>query len=114
MDWAVFDAIFPKEKIVFQKQEEQSYVVPHICSIRVLGNDRNKLKQILEDYSIPVGIHYKPNHLLTFYKTDYSLPVTEKLYDEIMTLPLHPELQISDVETICDIINKYLNIYLNN
>lgn len=96
-------------KIVFQKQEEQSYVVPHICSIRVLGNERNRLKQILEDHSIPVGIHYKPNHLLTFYKTDYSLPVTEKLYEEIMTLPLHPELQISDVETICNIINEYLN-----
>lgn len=96
-------------KIVFQKQEEQSYVVPHICSIRVLGNERNKLKQILEDHSIPVGLHYKPNHLLTIYKTDYSLPMTEKLYDEILTLPLHPEIQISDVETICDIINKYLN-----
>jgi dTDP-4-amino-4,6-dideoxygalactose transaminase len=103
------ELLVTNSKIVFQKQEEQSYVVPHICSIRVLGNERNKLKQILEDLSIPVGIHYKPNHLLTFYKTDYSLPVTEKLYDEIMTLPLHPELQISDVETICDIINKYLN-----
>jgi dTDP-4-amino-4,6-dideoxygalactose transaminase len=103
------ELLVANSKIVFQKQEEQSYIVPHICSIRILGNERNKLKQILEDHSIPVGIHYKPNHLLSFYKTDYTLPITEKLYDEIMTLPLHPELQISEVETICDIINKYLN-----
>lgn len=93
-------------KIVFPKQEEQSDIVPHICVIRILNNERNRFKQILEDNSIPVGIHYKPNHLLSFYKTDYKLPKTEKLYNEILTLPLHPELQISDVERICKLINK--------
>jgi len=96
-------------KVLFQKLEEDCHIIPHICSIRILDSKRDKLKQLLEENSIPTGLHYKPNHLLSFYKTDYNLPITEKLYSEIITLPLHPELKISDVVYICKIINNYLN-----
>ena len=96
-------------KVLFQKQEVNAYIIPHIVSVRILENQRDGLKEELERRKIPTGIHYKPNHLLTYYKTNYNLPVTEKVYSEILTLPLHPEVEISDVETICDIINKYLN-----
>jgi dTDP-4-amino-4,6-dideoxygalactose transaminase len=91
--------------VVFQKQEAESYLVPHICSIRILGNMRDELKEILESNNIPTGIHYKPNHLLSFYKSSYSLPLTEQAYGEILTLPLHPEIEIFEVEQICHIIN---------
>lgn len=97
------------DKIVFQKQESEAYIIPHILSIRILENKRDGLKEELEKQKIPTGIHYKPNHLLTYYKTNYTLSVTEKVYNEILTLPLHPEVKISDVEFICKIINNYLN-----
>ena len=96
-------------KIIFQKIEEECYVIPHICPIRILDGNRDKLKQLLEENSISTGLHYKPNHLLSFYKTDYILPITEKLFSEIITLPLHPGLTISQVERISDVINNYLN-----
>lgn len=95
--------------IVFQKHEKDAYIIPHIVSVRVLNDKRDGLKEELERHQIPTGIHYKPNHLLTYYKTDYSLPITEKVYKEIITLPLHPEINVSDVENICKIINNYLN-----
>jgi dTDP-4-amino-4,6-dideoxygalactose transaminase len=95
-------------KVLFQKQELRAYIIPHILSIRLLDNQRDGLKDELEKHKIPTGIHYKPNHLLTYYKTNYKLPVTEKAYKEILTLPLHPEVKISDVEFICKIINNYL------
>lgn len=95
-------------KVLFQKHEIGAYIIPHILSIRILDNQRDGLKDELEKQKIPTGIHYKPNHLLTYYKTNYSLPVTEKVYNEILTLPLHPEVKISDVEFICKIINNYL------
>ena len=94
--------------ILFQKQEADSYIVPHICSVRILGNMRNKIKEILESNNIPTGIHYKPNHLLSFYKSNYNLPVTERLYDEVLTLPLHPEIENLEVERICQLINNNL------
>jgi dTDP-4-amino-4,6-dideoxygalactose transaminase len=96
-------------RIVFQKQDPDSYIIPHILSVRILDSQRDGLKDKLEKEKIPTGIHYKPNHLLTYYKTDYNLPVTEKVYHEILTLPLHPEISKSDVENICKIINNYLN-----
>lgn len=96
-------------KVIFQKQEIDAFIIPHIVSIRILDNQRDGLKDELEKQKIPTGIHYKPNHLLTYYKTNYNLPVTEKVYNEILTLPLHPEIKISDVEFICKIINNYLN-----
>ncbi len=94
--------------ILFPVKEKHSHVIPHICTIRVLENKRDGLKSELESNEIPTGIHYKPNHLLSFYKTNYRLPVTEKLYNEIITLPLHPDLQLAEVEFICSIINKFL------
>jgi len=96
-------------RIKFQSQEADSFVIPHILCIRVLENNRDGLKDELEKHEIPTGIHYKPNHLLSYYKTSYGLPVTERIYNEILTLPLHPEIKIVDVEFICKTINNYLN-----
>jgi dTDP-4-amino-4,6-dideoxygalactose transaminase len=95
--------------IKLQVLAEKSEIVPHIFIIRVLNGKREDLRNKLEEEKIPTGIHYKPNHLLSFYgKGNVKLPVTEKLYNEILTLPLHPELEISDIEKICSIINNFL------
>lgn len=95
--------------IKMQSVADSSDIVPHIFVIRVLEGKRQGLKNKLDEEKIPTGIHYKPNHLLSFYGNgSVKLPVTEKVYNEIMTLPLHPELEISDIEEICAIINNYL------
>ena len=52
-------------------------------------------------------MHYKPNHLLTKYKTSYALPVTEKVYDEVLTLPLHPEITDLEIEKYVKLLTKY-------
>jgi len=85
-------------------------IVPHIFPIRVNNNLRDQLFDILLDNSIQCGMHYKPNHLLTKFKTSYSLPLSEKAYSQVLTLPLHPELTNSEIENICKIINKLLKI----
>jgi dTDP-4-amino-4,6-dideoxygalactose transaminase len=95
--------------IKMQGVTENSDIVPHIFIIRVLDDKREDLKNKLDEEKIPTGIHYKPNHLLSFYGNgNVKLPVTENVYNEILTLPLHPELEISDIEEICAIINNYL------
>ncbi len=95
--------------IKMQSVAESSDIVPHIFVIRVLEGKKEDLKNKLDKENIPVGIHYKPNHLLRFYGNgSVKLPVTENVYNEILTLPLHPELEISEVEEICAIINNFL------
>ncbi len=92
--------------ILLQKYEINSLIIPHIFPIRILNNKRDFIKLELEGNDIQTGIHYKPNHLLKKFKTDYNLPITEKLYEEIITLPLHPEMSYEDIKCICSIIKK--------
>lgn len=103
------DLLAYNQLIKMQSVADSSDIVPHIFVVRVLEGKREGLKNKLDEEKIPTGIHYKPNHLLSFYGNgSVKLPVTESVYSEIMTLPLHPELEISNIEEICAIINNYL------
>jgi dTDP-4-amino-4,6-dideoxygalactose transaminase len=92
--------------IVLSKYPENSIIVPHIFVIRVKNSLRSKLRSILSGKNIPFGMHYKPNHLLTLFKSNYSLPITEEFYDEAITLPLHPQISENEIIQICSIINN--------
>jgi dTDP-4-amino-4,6-dideoxygalactose transaminase len=82
-------------------------MVPHIFVLRIPGlKDRDGLRLKLEKLGVPTGVHYKPNHLLTFYREKYKLPITESIYPEILTLPLHTRLDVSDVDKICEIFGQ--------
>lgn len=104
-----YELLIDNKNIKFQIIEDDVDIVPHIMSIRVLNNKRDTLKSELEQQGIPTGIHYKPNHLLSFYgKGKITLPLTEKIYSELITLPLHPEVTEEEVIHICKLINNYL------
>jgi dTDP-4-amino-4,6-dideoxygalactose transaminase len=108
--YEVYFKILSKNKyILLQKIENKCDIIPHIFIIRVLNGERDSLRDFLENQKVPTGIHYKPNHLLTFFGGGkLHLKTTEKIYQEILTLPLHPDLEIKDVENISNIINSYL------
>ena len=93
-------------KIVTLISIDYDKVVPHIFPILVNNNMRDVLFDRLLDNGIQCGLHYKPNHLLTKYRSEYVLEKTEKIYQRILTLPLHPELSEKDIQSICDIVNK--------
>lgn len=98
------------KNIRFQTYEEEAIIIPHIFPIRILNNKRDDLRAYLLENNIQTGIHYKPNHLLNFYNNSrISLPVTEKVYEQILSLPLHPGLEITDIELICNLINNFIN-----
>jgi perosamine synthetase len=81
----------------------------HLYVIRILekefGINRNKLFLELSNKKIGLSVHYTPLHLLTFYKNLLHLnvgdfPVAEKIYPEILSLPIFPtitENQINEV-----------------
>ena len=90
-----------------------SGMVPHIFVLRIPGlKDRDGLRLRLENLGVPTGVHYKPNHLLKFYKTPYKLPATEAVYPEILTLPLHTRLSQSDIDDICEVFEKTVDNFL--
>lgn len=81
-------------------------IIPHIFIIK--AKDRDSLKEYLLLRNIETGIHYKPNHLLSLYKSNYALPISEKLYSEILTLPCHYDLLEEDQNFV---INAIFDFY---
>jgi dTDP-4-amino-4,6-dideoxygalactose transaminase len=80
-------------------------VIPHIFPIFVENGKRDKLREKLSEENIQWGMHYKPNHLLTYFRnSSEKFPITEKLYNEMLTIPLHPDLEESEVDKIVGII----------
>jgi dTDP-4-amino-4,6-dideoxygalactose transaminase len=91
-------------------QGEPGPIVPHIFPIRVLNGKRDGLRQFLQDRGMESGIHYKPNHLLSFYGGKNGLlPVTERLYEELLTLPLHPGLGDEDIDQVIVSVKEFLS-----
>lgn len=81
-------------------------IVPHILPVRILDGMRERVRSSLLEHGIEAGLHYKPNHLLVrFGNGRPPLPVAEKLYRELLTVPLHPVLDDSDVDRVVDVMH---------
>jgi len=101
-----------KDIIIPKYDENYAY---HLYVIRT--PKRDELLKFLNENEIECGIHYKiPVHqqkvakfLMKSLSNKESLPVTEKLSNEILSLPIYPELQIEDVEYICTKIKEFFN-----
>ena len=65
-------------------------ILPHIYVIK--ARNRNKLREFLLSNNIECGLQYKPNHLHTKYSEKKSLPISERIYNEILSLPCHFDL----------------------
>ena len=73
--------------------------------------DRDALKASLQKQGVPTAVYYpRPMHLQTAYRKygdgDGSLPVSEKLSKEVLSLPIYPYMQTSIVDYICEVILK--------
>ncbi len=72
----------------------------------ILVRDRQKFRQKLFEKGIETGTHYKPIHLMKMYRNRISLPITESVGKQIVTIPIHPNLKKTEIEKIIDTINK--------
>jgi len=84
-------------------------IVPHIYPVRILNGKRDALMEYLISKNIECGIHYYPNHLLKFYRNhELKLPVTEELYTQLLSLPLHPDLTQKEQDYVIEQIKNFL------
>lgn len=80
-------------------------VLPHIFVIK--AENRDLLREFLISNGIECGIHYKPNHLLTKYKSLYSLPIAESAYEKVLTLPCHYDLTDEEQDYVISKIKEF-------
>jgi perosamine synthetase len=98
----------PHVEIVNKKRSDRRSS-NHLFVIRIDTFDsKRRIREALQKAEIGYGMHYKPN----FFYEPYENCIIEskngmlEFFRSAITLPLHPHLKISDIDTICDIIQK--------
>lgn len=103
------ELLFSCPHLAFLETDPEDYIVPHILPVRILDGRKPAVLAAMEKAGIPSGMHYKPNHLLSFFGGGGTeLPNAELLYRELATLPMHPGLSDEDVCLVCDCLKKEL------
>jgi dTDP-4-amino-4,6-dideoxygalactose transaminase len=86
--------------------------VYHLYIIRT--QKRDDLQKYLSENGISTGLHYPiPLHLQNAYKNlnvgNGNYPVTEKVSDEILSLPMFPDLTSEQIEYIANKIKEFIH-----
>jgi perosamine synthetase len=77
----------------------------HLYWIQV--KNRKQFMESMKNNGIETGIHYAPIHKMTFYRNSLKLPITEKVSKNIVSIPIYPNLNESDVTRIIKYVNKF-------
>jgi dTDP-4-amino-4,6-dideoxygalactose transaminase len=106
-------ALGGSEAITLPKREKYSSHIFHQYTIRVRNGRRDELKKHLESKKIPSMIYYPdPLHLQKAYEylgyNEKDFPVTTSLCREVLSLPMHPEMDNQQLEYITDNILEFV------
>lgn len=86
----------------------------HQYTIKITNGRRDELVKHLNEQGIPCGVYYPiPLHKQKAYQDDRyneaDFPVTNQLIQEVMSLPMHTELENDQIEFITTTIKEFLN-----
>jgi len=83
-------------------------VVPFIYTIRVLDGCRDAMMAHLKQQGIETGLFYPASHLHTLYhQPGQSLPVSERLHAEILSLPMHCALTDDQLDLVVRAVKEF-------
>lgn len=93
-------------------QGDTSHVF-HQYTIRILGGKRDALAEHLTKYGIPFGIYYPiPLHKQKAYEDsryrEVDFPATNELVQEVISLPMHTELDKEQINFITKLITDFV------
>jgi perosamine synthetase len=85
----------------------------HLYPIRLINHNRNEFIKKMAQDGIGTSVHFIPLHLMPFYKAKYGyetgyLPITEKVFENIVSLPIYPQLTENQLQCIVESIKKIL------
>ncbi|GFZ33139.1 UDP-4-amino-4,6-dideoxy-N-acetyl-beta-L-altrosami ne transaminase [Clostridium zeae] len=115
---ALYDKAFSestfKNKITIPYQASHTKSSYHIYTLKfnlsAIGKSREEIFNKLSDLNVGVNVHYIPVYYHPYYKSlGYSkglCPIAEKLYEDIITIPLYPGMSNEDVNYIIKSIKE--------
>jgi UDP-2-acetamido-2-deoxy-ribo-hexuluronate aminotransferase len=109
-----YNSLSDLKEIQLPFQSKSSTHVFHQYTIKVLNNKRDKLQEYLKSNNIPSMIYYpiplyKQEAFSMYVKDRFYLNHTEDLCKCVLSLPMHTEINQSQLEYICNTINKFFH-----
>ena len=106
------EAFYGIEELEVPVRQHNSSHVFHQYTLKVKNGSRNQLQQYLIDRGIPTMIYYplplyKQEAFKQFVSDDFKLSNTEQLCHEVLSLPIHTEMNIVHMNFICDTIKSF-------
>lgn len=113
------EAFKDMDEIITPFQHEDGQSSWHLYIIRLkldqLTASRREIFEALQQQNIGVNVHYIPVHFQPYYQQlGYKkgiCPNAEKLYEEMITLPLFPAMSEKDVNDVIKAVKRTINYY---
>ena len=104
-----YNEAFKEIKEIKIPQTNFENISPFIYTIRILNGKREELIQHLQDKKIDVGIHFIPVHKHSYFKNRKigDMEITNRVVNEILTIPLHSNMKNEFIERIISEIKKF-------
>lgn len=102
------------EKVTIPYRDPKSIHVFHQYTVQLKGANRDELQKYLAEQGIPSMIYYplpahKQGMFASFNLGDLDLPVTEELTKNVISFPIHTEMEEEQQAYICEHILNFLN-----
>ena len=95
--------------LILPVEKEWAKHVYHLYVIRC--RNRDGLREFLKERGIAAGVHYPlPVHLQPAVRDvvgEVSLPFTEKIAQEVLSIPIHPQMREEDARYVAEAINEW-------
>ena len=84
-------------------------VNPFLYYIRVLNGKRDDLRVHMKKKGVDTGIHWQAGHTFSFLKNCHkgNLEITNKVVEQIISIPLHSQMNNNDVERVLESIISF-------
>ena len=87
---------------------EKDYTVSACHNYVIRVPQRDEMILYLREHGVSAGLHYVPNHLYAMYrKYEANVPVTERVWKEMVTLPLFPDMTNEQVEQVVETVKAF-------
>ena len=100
------------EEIQTPVHEENSTHVFHQYTLKIKNDKRDELQKYLTEKGVPANIYYpvplyRQDAFKQYVSADFSLPVTEKLCRQVLSLPIHTEMNEEILNRITEAVKSF-------
>ena len=102
------------DDLVIPETDKNTTHVYHQYTLKVLNGNRDNLKEWLAKRDIPAMIYYpvplnKQKAFVKYYNDKTTYPTTDKLINEVLSLPIHTEMNEEQLKYVVTSVKEFFN-----